>query len=266
MTTLPRAPTFPAFDDAVKHVDDSDYLTSPAMPDVPVVPLPVASRSRLRGVLLWRDPKVSGAVFGCCMLFFYLTLFKGLSILSVVGALAAMYLVVGLVVVNVNRVAGGQLDKYIARPAVGTPFLRKESVSRWADTFLEEGNELAEDVRAVIYCDDAPLTLTWIAASVTLFFAGKYFSLLPLFFAVTLAAFTAPLAYEKNKEQVDDALAKASESAAAHGQSARKAAGAHAARLRDTAADRAGPLLDKAPPAARDFAAKLGITPKKKAT
>lgn len=196
------------------------------------------------------------------MLFFYLTLFKKLSILSVLGALLAMYLSTGLVIVNVNNMTGNKLDPYIARPSVSTPIFKKEVVNHWAETVMEEGNEIGNDVRDVLYCDKTNLTLTWIFLGLVAYIAGRYFSLLPVFFVLTLLAFSLPLAYEKNKTEVDNAVAKATECASKHLETGRKIAGERAGQLREIAAEK----LDKAPPAIRSTAARVGLAPAKKSS
>lgn len=298
----PRAPTFPAFIDQVKEIDDSDFVpnAAPTIPStlpsesipspvvtmgdtsnaigansststsaadaVPVVPLPVAQRkSRVRAVLLWRDPKVTGAIVAVDMVFFYLTLVRGSSILSVIGGLFFAYLALGLIVVNANKRMGGKLDKYVARPPASTPLFRRESAIRIADTVVEEGNEVAEEIRDIVYCDKPSITLAWMAFAFVVYILGKYFSLLSVFLVLTIAAFTVPLAYEKNKKTVDDALATASDTASRHLETGRRIATERAEQMREVAAERSAPLLEKAPPVARNFAEKMGLTPKKKA-
>lgn len=239
---------------------------APATPatDVPVVPLPVAqSKSRVRAILLWRDPKISAVVFAAFLLFFYLTLVRGLSVLSVIGALSAAYLILGLVIVNVNKHTGGKLDSYLTRPPAGTPLFRRETIYRFVDTLIEEGNEIAEEIRDVLYCDKLPITLGCAFLAFVVFVAGKYFSLLSVLLVETILAFTLPLLYEKNKKQVDDAVAKASDAACRHIETGKKAAADRAIQLRDVAAAKSAPLLEKAPPVAKNLAERFGLTPVK---
>lgn len=281
----PRAPTLPSFADSIQEIDDSEFVDNANNPTpsdmqpvtplgargvdgasgVPVAPLPVAQRkSRLVAVLLWRDPKLSGVVFGANMLFFYLTLVRGSSVLSVIGALFAVYIALRFVSVHVNARIGGKLDKYIARPPVGTLLFRREPLIRAVDTIVEEGNEISDELRDMIYCDKMAVAGGWMFVALSVYFIGMHFSLLAVFFVCTLALFSLPLAYEKNKKQVDDALAKVTDAASKQIETGRKAAVDRAVMMRDTAAERSGPYLEKAPPAARNFAEKLGLTPKKK--
>lgn len=292
MPAPPRAPTFPAFIDDIKEIDDTDFvdashkdspppptqpqtsspiaqMADPATPTaaaaaaaVPVVPLPVAqSKSRLKAVLLWRDPKVSALVFAACLLFFYLTLVRGMSVLSVIGALSGAYLVVGLLVVNVNKHTGGKLDAYVTRPPAGTPLLRRDVIYRGVDTVIEEVNEVGEEIRDILYCEKAGLALGCAFVALVVYVAGMYFSLLYVMLVETIALFTLPLAYEKNKKTVDDAVARASDAAAKHIETGKKVATDRAVRLRAVAAERSAPLLDKAPPVAKNLAEKFGLTP-----
>lgn len=230
---------------------------------VPVVPLPVAqSRSRIKNMLMWRNPKLSGIVFAVCMLFFYLTLFRKQSIVAVLGGLMTLYLIVGLMVVNVNNMVGNQLDKFIKRPAVSEPLFKKELVNYWAETLMDEGNEIGEVLRDVLYCDDTKRTVGWIFISLTVYIIGKYFSMLPVFFVLTLVAFSLPLLYERNKKEVDGALAKAGAEASRHIEVGRKIGVEKALKVKELAATK----LEKAPPGVKSFTKKLGLTPAKKAS
>lgn len=284
MSAPPRAPTFPAFVDELKDIDDKvldenknlsksrpapivDMTDVPTTGSagVPVVPLPVSqSRSRVRAVLLWRDPKLSALVFGVCMLFFYLTLVKGLSVLSVIGALSGLYLFIGAIVVRVNAYTGGKLDKYVARPAPGTPLLRRDVMYRAVDTIVEEANDIGEEIRDVLYCEKVGVTALSLVVSVALYYLGKYCSVLVVLLVTTLASFTLPLLYEKNKKQVDDAVAKATDIASKKMEMGRKVVEEKAIKARDVVAAKSAPLLDKAPPAAKNLAEKIGLSTKAK--
>lgn len=287
----PRAPTFPSFVDDVQEIDDADFVdddiavktvvetqlapssTQPSTVQpmsqppsaLPHAPLRFAqSKSRLRALLLWSDPQLTALVLAACLLFFYLALARQLSVLSVVGLLCGCYLVVGLVVVHVNERTGGRLDAYVKRPPPGTPLFRPESVNRWAQTFLEEGNEIGDDIRDVLYCDRGEVTARWIAVSLGVYLAGLYFSVVTVLLVVTIAAFTLPLAYERNKKQVDDAAARATVAASKYIETGRRAAADKAVQLRDVAASRSAPYLEKAPPAAQNLLGKMGLMAPKK--
>lgn len=288
MSGLPRAPTFPAAPDmgeAVTAIDDplptptasassavpSAYSTPAAAPRGASTATSApggaaASRSKFRALMTWKEPRVTGAVLAVIMLFYYLTLWKGYSILSVWGAGVAMFLTACLVAVTANKsVLGGSLDRFVKRPATSTPMFSTANAYKFADVFVEEGNEFAEDMRDVIYCENPGVTIAYIVLALVVYFLGKFFSLLPLFFAFTLAAFTLPIAYEKNKKQVDDAVAQASSVAGKHLESGRKVALDRSLKLKDLAAERSAPYLEKAP-AMKNLANKVGFTPSKKAS
>lgn len=297
----PRAPTFPGFIDKLPDETTEDSITtstttsnlpdttttkinssssspSPLVDmspditishstststDVPVVPLPVAPRrSRIRAILLWRDPKVSAFVLSCFLLFFYLTLVRALSVLSVIGALFGLYLIIGLITTNANKYTGGKLDTYLARPTSGTPLFKRDALIRALDFVIDEGNDVAEEIRDIIYCDKTPITFAWMTIAFIIYMAGKFCSLLSVLLVAVIGIFTIPILYEKNKKQVDDTLAKASDAASRHIESGRRVAADRAVKLKAAAAEKSAPLLQKAPPAARDFAKKLGFTPK----
>lgn len=276
----PRYPSLP--DDVVQEVDDSEYTSgtsnyqsgsrggmnsSTMMTDdsssykspntkygVPKVPLPVSSgKSRLRSLLMWEDRKLSGAVFTFCMLFFYMTLWKGLSILSVIGSLMFVYLCAGLLITQLNSAFHGPIDKYIKKPPRGEMFFRRDVVEKWADTIMDIGNAYADDLRDVIYCDDPRLTLKWISISIGIYLLGMIFSPMWLLFLGTICAFSLPLAYERNKKQVDQTVQRAKEVST---QKARE--------IKEVTQQKAAPYLEKAHPMVKQTAEKMGITPQRK--
>jgi Reticulon len=238
-------------------------MTETSMP--PRAASSTASRSKLRAILTWKDPKVSAAALLVCLVFYYLTLWKGYSILSVIGAGTATFLTLCLVAVNANKsFLGGSLDRFVKRSATSSPMFSTAAAYRFADVFVEEGNEFAEDARDVIYCENTGLTVAYIFVGVIVYFVGKSFSLLPVFFVFTLLAFTLPIAYEKNKKTVDNAVTQASAVASKHLESGRKVAVDRSYQLKDLAAERSALYLEKAP-AMKNLAAKVGFTPSKKA-
>lgn len=198
------------------------------------------------------------------MLFFYFTLVRSNSVLSMLGCISGLYLLARLIAFHANKRMGGKLDKYIKRPPAGTPLFRRDSLVRVVDTIVEEGNDIAEQLRDVIYCDKTGIAIACIFLAYIIYIAGKYFSLLSVVFIASLVTFSLPLTYDKNKKQVDEAIAKASDTASRHLESGRRAAAERATKLRDVAVEKSTPYLEKAPPVARNLAEKMGLTPKKK--
>lgn len=223
----------------------------------------MTSRSKVKAVLLWKDVKLTGLVVAVCVLFFYLTLGRGLSVLSVLGALWAGYLVLGSVVVRANSSLGGKLDRYVKRPERGTPFLRRDALYRAVDTVVEEVNEVGDEIRDVLYCQDVGLTVGGALGGIAVYYIGMYCSMLVVLVILTVGLFTIPVLYEKNKKQVDDAVAKVSDVAAKKMEVGRKAMGEQVAKAREVAVEKSAPLWDKAPPAARNLAQKIGLAKEK---
>lgn len=243
-----------------RAMDDRTNSSTSGSSNVPVVPLRVAKgRSRMKEILLWRDPKTTGMIFAAGMVFFYFTLYRGQSMLAVVGGLMTMYLIIGAIVVNVNKVAGGQLDKYIKRPAVVEPVFKKEAVNWWAETIMDEGNDMVGYFRDLMYCDHPKLTGIWIGISLVLYIVGKYFSLIPILFVMFLLAFSLPLVYEKNQKDLDAKLAKIADIAEKHFEKTREMSMQQANKMRDLAAKK----METGPQAIRGYADKIRATPVK---
>lgn len=224
---------------------------------VPVVPLPTAHRKSVIGnILLWRQPKVTAVYFGGAMTFFFLTLIRGQEPLSVSGILFAVYQVIGMIIVKLNRqFLQGKLDKYINRPPEGTPLFRQDVANRWASVIVEEGNDIQHTLRNVMYCDKPPVVAVCALVGLIIYALGSQFSFLVLFLVGTLMLFSLPLAYDRNKKHIDDTVAKAADSINRQIIMGQK-----------IASDKASELLENAPPAARDMASRVGFSAKPKSS
>lgn len=250
----------PADPARTRAMDERPNSSTSASSGVPVVPLRVAKgRSRMKEILLWRDLKTSGMLFGIGMVFFYFTLYRGQSMLAVFGGFMTMYLIVGSIVVNVNKVTGGKLDKYIKRPAVVEPVFKKDAVNWWMETIMDEGNDMVGYFRDLMYCDHPKLSGMWIGISLVLYIVGKYFSIIPIMFAVFLLSFSLPLIYEKNQKDLDAKLAKIADMAEKHFEKTREISMKQANKYRDLAANK----METGPLAVRGLADKIRATPVK---
>lgn len=274
----PRAPTFPSFVADVPEVDDSDFVDDddhvsnprstapPSIPGggsmslsapshtVPVVPLPVSKRSSvIASVFLWRDTKLSGLLFGAAMFFFYLTLVRENSVLSILGLLFALYQLVIVGLRSAKHKFKLNLRFISERPPGDTPLFRQDTAARWANLLVEEGNDIKDILRDIIYCDAPQSTTACILVGMNVYFIGQFVSLLAVLFVLTLFLFTIPLAYERNKKQVDDTMARAANTLSTKATSCKR-----------LAEDKTTQLLDKAPPAVRQLAQRAGMNPKLK--
>lgn len=191
--------------------------------------------------------------FGAALLFFYFTLVRCLSVLSVLGSLLALYQCLGLALVTANKHVTSQLDSYIARPPSGTPLFRQDVANRWATTIVDEGNDVQHFLRDVMYCDAPPVTFACFLFGLFFYWIGHYVSIVSVMLVITLLLFTVPVAYQHNKKQVDQVLARASDTLSKGVITGQKFVG-----------EKTVDILDKAPPAARDLAVRVGLTPKKK--
>lgn len=274
---LPRAPTFPAFVADVPEVDDSDYIDDDdiiknstlygrgVLPNVsvspqsnscsvPVVPLPVSNRtSLLASILLWRNPKKSAVLFCSLLVFFYLTLVRNNSVLSIFGLLITLY---QLSIVFLRQVElRFNLDQKfsIRRPPERTALFSQDDVSHWVTLIADEGNQFQDIIRDLIYCDSPRVTVLCICLGTMVYFVGKYISLLTFLCVLTLLSFSVPLAYEKNKKVVDDNVARTLCSITRRTESCWQSAKGKTAQV-----------LDKTPKSVRQAAGRAGVYSKLK--
>lgn len=190
------------------------------------------------------------------MTFFFLTLIRGQEPVSVCGMLFAVYQVLGVIVVKVNRqLLHGKLDHYINRPPEGTPLLKQDVANRWVSVIIEEGNDIQDTLRDIMYCDKPVVAAGCAVVGVMIYVLGSYFSFLMLFFVGTVLLFSLPLAYDRNKKHIDDTVAKAADSINRQIVLGQK-----------MASDKAAKLLENAPPAARDMASRVGFSTKAKSS
>lgn len=279
----PRAPTFPKFIDqgadasdllntpTTQVVDETDNLYKDNLMDdtlasmngsrpiggVPVVALPTSERKSVIGrIILWRDVKLTGIYFGSCMAFFYMTLVRGEQVLSVLGLMLSCYQVCGMILVKVNKqfLKNATVAQHITRPAdPNAPIVPYDIANNVAKLMADEINDIRYTLRDFMYCDQPAANCLWAFGGFMLSMLGRYFSFLSLMLIGTLLLFSVPLAYDKNKKQVDDTLAKATDSVQKQVVIGQR-----------MASEKTAELLDKAPPAARQLAARVGLTPQKK--
>lgn len=213
---------------------------------VPVVPLPTAGRQgRLRSLLLWRDPRTTGLSLLPAVVFFYLTLVRGLPTLSVFGMFMALHAVLRYIVSYLPRAPHPMFE----RPARTTPVISRKDLEHYTTLIADEVNEAQDVIRAVQMCDQPIVAVVVVSIGLILYGVGQVASGAAVLLVFTVAAYSLPLAYERNRKAVDDAVHAASAAIAKHVETGRRVAVEQSERV-----------LQRAPPAARKLAGRVGLS------
>jgi len=165
------------------------------------------SNKRLEDILMWREPKTSGAIFGGFTLAYLVLEWSGFSIFCL-----AAYALFGVI--------GGLLVWHYAAPLVKMPppipafiqdGLSEEEVKKQVEKFLPKVNELIAMVRRVISGQDLTLSAKVLGGLYTVARISAIFSLFTLAYLGVLIAFVAPKVYEMRKDEIDGYIAIAME-------------------------------------------------------
>ncbi|XP_043188355.1 reticulon-2-like isoform X2 [Amphibalanus amphitrite] len=203
--------------EALRNRDVQEALASviPPAPDKPLPPTP-SSRPRptagclahlpVMEILLWRDPKKSGAAFATGLVLLFSMLYC--SFISVVAYFGLALLTVTLGFRLYKTVLG-----MVQKTNDGHPFQDLLSV----DTTVtpEKGHELADKAVAELNCCTSSLKDLFLVKDIfesvkfgfvlyLLTYLGAWFNTMTLVIMGYVALFTLPKVYEQNKEKIDE--------------------------------------------------------------
>ncbi|KAJ8903419.1 hypothetical protein NDN08_004527 [Rhodosorus marinus] len=204
-------------------------------------------------ILLWRDLKLSGAIFGSVNLICILTLFVKYSFLSVFSFLVMALLVASFLFKNAAKLLEGHLGKdKIPQPSFGLEPFNADAIQAKVPQVVDFLNENITKTRDIVTCKDNKTTLKALGATFGVYLVGRIFPDLVLFYVLFLAAFILPKVYEMNKDEIDKAAAQAQERIAEESAKAYKIAEERTREYSDLASkkfnDTASPYLEKYQP------------------
>ncbi|KAA8490552.1 Reticulon-3 [Porphyridium purpureum] len=243
---------------------------------LPKVELPVAAKrpvTTLNDVIYWRNPLVTGIVFGTFNVVFMLVLFGKYSFLRVFSSAAVFYLLLGLLIVNGSKLLVGFTEKArIPQPSYGAEYIDKKVWLPRIEKSIATVNKTMDVLIAALYCVDSKRTLQLMVAFYLLSLVGRVIPDAVLIYLVGLTIFTAPVVYENYKEEIDVHLVKikkmlqeyyAKGKAAAEEKAVelRKVADVKMAELKEQVQQKSQPLLEQS-----GVAKKLGLSPAPKKT
>jgi len=242
---------------------------------MPAIKLPVSATkapATLKDVLMWRNPYLTGLIFGTINVIFMLTLFGGYSLLRVFSSALLFYLIVAFIVVNLSKVAVGFTGKeLIPPPTLGHKYIRKEVWIKHFEKAIDFGNHSIDVVRKAMYCVDNKQTLQLCGIAYALSLVGRLIPDMVLLYLAFLSVFTLPIVYETYQEDIDKYLEQLKEILAKYYEEGKeqmnkqtaemqKTVGKKMGELKKQVQEKSGPMLEKSP-----LAAKMGLSsaPKK---
>ncbi|KAK9827607.1 hypothetical protein WJX81_005741 [Elliptochloris bilobata] len=169
------------------------------------ISLPVGNQ-HVEDLLLWRDPKKSGAVFVGITLLYILLQWTGLSLLTIVANSLLILVSCSFLWNNVASFAG--------RPGVWVPETFRSGVSEsqvksYAEMATIYLNKALGFMNRVITGKEVVLSGQVALALFVVGKVGAWFTSLGLLYIVVLLACTIPKAYELRKDEIDRAFNKA---------------------------------------------------------
>lgn len=161
-----------------------------------------AAPSSAYQLLTWKDPVASGKVLGAIVA--SLLLLK-INVVNHLFHLAYIGLLISAAAEYSGKLATGQgfVTKYLGKPKSQSSVLRESvlpSLANLAET-------LESRFHQVVYAQDIEATLRTAGVSYILFKLTSWFSLYSLVFASVVLAFSVPVVYQKNKKEIDAAVA-----------------------------------------------------------
>ncbi|XP_012150640.1 reticulon isoform X6 [Megachile rotundata] len=166
-------------------------------------------KEELAALIYWRDPKKSGAVFGCI-----LGVLLSLAYFSLISVLAYLSLLVltGTIAFRIYKTVLQALQK----TSDGHPFkdileldltLSAEKVHEVAVVAVAHANAAISELRRLFLVEDFVDSLKFGVLLWCLTYVGSWFNGMTLIIIGVIALFTLPKVYETNKAQIDQNLA-----------------------------------------------------------
>ncbi|CAG9327404.1 unnamed protein product [Blepharisma stoltei] len=149
---------------------------------------------KVHSILSWKEPKLSGLVFGCLNLVFYLIVFGDCSLIEILSYICLSNLVVVFIYQTINPSTFPD-DEY--------EFVSREVL----EDLIAFGNDLFHKTFGKIY--SLKSTENVIQVLLALFiatFVSGLFSTAGFLWLATILAFVVPIAYSSQKEQVDSQI------------------------------------------------------------
>lgn len=163
-------------------------------------------------LLLWRNPKLTGAVFGSS--FVVLLSLASFSLLTVIGTLlvlaSSVFGAYRFYLALLFRIKGVKDDTFEKLSAVdlSLPNDKIQEIGRLLETDL---NSLILKLKSLLLWDNLSSSLKAFAAFYAIYWIGSIFNTLTLLTLLLVDAFTLPKVYQVYKQPIDQAIQKATD-------------------------------------------------------
>ncbi|XP_066280603.1 reticulon-1-A-like isoform X6 [Branchiostoma lanceolatum] len=160
---------------------------------------------RVLDLVYWKDPKVTGGVFGgLLVLLLSLTFY---SVLSVVA-----YLILALLTVTISFRVYKNVLNAVQKSTDGHPFkqwldedinISTDTLNKYSDKVLSRVNKITNDVRRLVLVEDLVDSVKFAVLMWLLTYVGAWFNGMTLMILALVGAFTLPKVYELYQPQID---------------------------------------------------------------
>ncbi|XP_078592765.1 reticulon-1-A-like isoform X2 [Branchiostoma floridae x Branchiostoma japonicum] len=169
--------------------------------------------ARVLDLVYWKDPKVTGGVFGgLLVLLLSLTFY---SVLSVVA-----YLILALLTVTISFRVYKNVLNAVQKSTDGHPFkewldqdinISTDTLNKYSDKVLSRVNKITNDVRRLVLVEDLVDSVKFAVLMWLLTYVGAWFNGMTLMILALVGAFTLPKVYELYQPQIDQYVGMAKE-------------------------------------------------------
>ncbi|KAK9829845.1 hypothetical protein WJX72_008236 [[Myrmecia] bisecta] len=176
------------------------------------ISLPIGNK-KVEDLLLWRDPRKSGAAFAAVTVAYLILEWSNFNLLTVLANTSLLAIVVAFLWNNIASFTG--------RGGVPVPALLRQGITeQQARGAAEQGrtvlNKLLAFANRLLTGKEVVLT---VQAAVALYVIGKtggWFTTVGLIYTLVFLAFTVPKVYELKKDEIDGLLRKAHKETTTH--------------------------------------------------
>ncbi|XP_019636622.1 PREDICTED: reticulon-1-A-like isoform X4 [Branchiostoma belcheri] len=201
----------PKMAEPISAVPDSS-AAEPAIKEE-LEPVPEPAPAAVLDLVYWKDPKVTGGVFGgLLVLLLSLTFY---SVLSVVA-----YLILALLTVTISFRVYKNVLNAVQKSNDGHPFkewldqdinISTDTLNKYSDKVLSRVNCITNDVRRLILVEDLVDSVKFAVLMWLLTYVGAWFNGMTLMILALVGAFTLPKVYELYQPQIDQYVGMAKE-------------------------------------------------------